>query len=28
MEQLRAIYAAYPNEDLADLIDSFGMEGF
>ena len=28
MEQLRAIYAAYPNDDLADLIDSFGMEGF
>jgi hypothetical protein len=28
MEQLRAIYAAYPNEDLADLLDSFGMEGF
>lgn len=28
MEQLRAIYAAYPNDDLADLIDSFSMEGF
>lgn len=28
MEQLRAIYAAYPNDDLADLIDSFGTEGF
>lgn len=28
MEQIRAIYAAYPNDDLANLIDSYSREGF
>lgn len=27
-EQIKAIYAAYPNDDLASLIDSYNREGF
>jgi hypothetical protein len=28
LEQIKAIYAAYPNDDLANLIDSYTREGF
>ncbi len=28
MEQLRAMYIAFPNDDLADLIESYSMEGY
>lgn len=28
LEELKALYAAYPNDDLADLIDSYVREGF
>lgn len=28
LEELKALYAAYPNDDLADLIDSYAREGF
>jgi hypothetical protein len=28
IEELKAIYQAYPNDDLADLLDSFIREGY
>ena len=28
IEELRAIYAAYPTEDLADLLNAYAEEGF
>lgn len=28
MERIRAIYALYPNDDLANLIESFSLEGY
>ena len=28
IEELKAIYQRYPNDDLADLLDSFIREGF
>lgn len=28
VEQIRAIYAAFPNEDLAALLESYSMDGF
>ena len=27
LEELKAIYQAYPNDDLADLIDSYSRDG-
>jgi hypothetical protein len=28
IEELKAIYQRFPNDDLADLLDSFIREGF
>ena len=28
VEQIRAIYAAFPNEDLAALLESYSMDGY